>query len=657
MNSFAIPGTESDRAAKLLATHFGERPESTFVVVFPVTRPSDAGLRHRLQARLDTAARAVPTGAARQLRRGGGILYGEVVTRLGLPEARDSTDALRRALRAQPGPRGLSTGQPAIQHDLDPVLASDLRRGEALAVLVALAVLLVVFGFSTAVAIPFVFAAFTISGTLLGVYAIAHLTSTTSYVTNLVVLIGFGLAVDYSLLIVHRYREELANGLGAPDAAARAMATAGRTVVFSGTAVAIGLGLLLFVPVPFIRSMGIGAMLVPLVSIAGALTLQPVLLSLLGARGRPARSTAGDRIWGRLARWVVRRRVLVLAASTALLVALALPVFRLQLVPGSFSGIPARTEAARALELLTGGVGPGAVTPAQVVIDARAPGAAHRGPVRRSVRRLADELFHDPEVLLVASGAGPPYTAGAGRYARVIVVGRHEYGAEPTQELVRRLRSRLVPEAGFPAGVSALAGGAPSQGVDFLTTTYDAFPWLVLAVALVTYATLLLAFRSAVLPLATVLLNALTVAAVYGLLVVAFGDVEGWIPVFLFATLFGLSMDYQVFLVMRMRETWDRGHDTDAAVVRGLERTGRIVTAAALIMAGAFSGFVTGGVPGLRELGVGLSLAVILDATIVRMLLVPSLVCGPRPSELVAPGGGEGARSHARPLSVPTSRP
>ena len=191
---------------------------------------------------------------------------------------------------------------------------------------------------------------------------------------------------------------------------------------------------------------------------------------------------------------------------------------------------------------------------------------------------------------------------------------------------MRRLRSRLIPAARFPAGIQAQAGGAAPQGVDFLDTTYRAFPWLVLAVLAVTYLILLRAFRSLLLPLVTVALNALTVAAVYGVLDLVYGDIEGWIPVFLFATLFGLSMDYQVFLVMRVREEWERLGDTDAAVVAGLERTGRIITAAALVMVGAFTGFLAGDVPGLRELGAGLTVAIVLDATVVRMLLVPALL-------------------------------
>jgi putative drug exporter of the RND superfamily len=633
--SFGVPGTESERARTLLARHFYERPEGTFVVVVRARKPSEPVLRRRLARRLAVAAEAVPTGEARELRRGGGILYGDIATRLDLHDAAAYTDDLRGRLRAAGAQQALVTGQPAIQHDLGPILGADRRRGELIAVPVALLVLLVLFGPTLAVAIPFLFASCTIAGALAAVFGIAQLFETTTYVTNLVTLIGLGLAIDYSLLVVHRFREELRGGLGRDEAVARTMATAGRTVVFSGAAVAIGLGLLLLVPVPFIRSMGVAGLLVPLVSIVAALTLQPVLLSVLGARGFQARrGPAREGFWSRLARSVVRRPRRVLVATAVPLLLAAAPVVAIHVVPGSFSGIPTAPESARGLALLRTGVGDGAVTPTHVVVDAGMPDAARSGPTRRAVARLSDGLFHDPEVLLVASGRRPPYTDATGRYGRVIVVARHDYGAPQSRSLVGRIRARLVPAAGFPPGDAVVAGGAPPQGVDFLRTAYRAFPWLVLAVLLATYLALLRAFRSVVLPLTAVLLNLLTVAAVCGLLVVVFQwgvgsgllGVEGWVPIFVFATLFGLSMDYEVFLVMRMREAWDRVPDTPRAIARGLEQTGRVVTAAALIMVAAFSGFVVGRVPGLQQLGLGLAFGILLDATVVRALLAPSLM-------------------------------
>src|SRR5205085_5227415 len=197
--------------------------------------------------------------------------------------------------------------------------------------------------------------------------------------------------------------------------------------------------------------------------------------------------------------------------------------------------------------------------------------------------------------------------------------GKHEYGDGPAQDFVHRLRNDIVPAASWPSGVRVLAGGGPPQGVDFIERSYSVFPWLVLAVLVLTYLVLLRAFRSLLLPLKAVLLNLLSVGATYGMLVVIFkwgvgsdllglyrfNQVEGWIPIFLFAMLFGLSMDYEVFLVTRMREFWDRGDDNVSAVAHGLERTGRIITAAAVIMCAAFSGFVAGRILGLQEFGIG----------------------------------------------------
>ena len=638
--SFAVPGTESDRASEILRDGFGEKPEGTFVVVFDVPRRSTE-LEASLEARLAAAARLVPGGRAGELRWGAGVAYGDVSTPLSLARAKRSTQALRDALADDTGPHAWVTGQPAIQHDVEPILRQDLRRAELVAVPIALAILLAVLGPTLAVFIPLVFAACTITATLAIVWLIAQWTSMTTYVPALVELIGLGLAIDYSLLVVHRFREEATGGRAQADAVVRTMDTAGRAIVVSGAAVAIGLALLLLVPVPLIRSLGVGGLLVPMVSVVAVLTLQPVLLSLLG-RGAAARPIPGERTarwWTRLGEAVVGRPPLALGAGLAALVVLAAPLVAIEVGPGSFSRLPRGPEAMEGLARLTEGVGPGAVAPSQVSVDTGAPGGVRAPAVRAAVARLADLLFHDPEVLLVANGRRPPYVDARGRRARVVVVGRHDYGDPRSRALVRRIRETYVARALFPPGVAVAAGGAPPQGVDFLDRAYGALPWIVLGVLVATYLVLLRAFRSLVLPLGGVLLNLLTVAAVGGLLVVAFqwgagrvlgleqtGDVEGWVPIFLFATLFGLSMDYEVFLVSRMREAYDAGLGTREAVVHGLARSGRVVTAAAGIMLVAFAGFASSRLVGLQQLGLGLAAGVLIDATLVRMVLLPALV-------------------------------
>ena len=648
-NSFSVPGTDSERARVLLAEAFDQRPEGTFTVVFRVHGRLAATARSRLERRLEHAAAVLPDAGVGELLPGGGIFYADIATPLSTQQAKGYTAAVRAALRAPDGPGAYVTGQPAIQHDLDPILASDLRKGALIAIGLAVLVLLAVLGPTPALVLPFALAAATAAATLVAVDGLARVLPMVSYVSNVVELIGLGLAIDYSLLIVCRFREELQRGLPIEQAVVLTMATAGRAVVFSGATVAAGLAVLSLMPVPFVRSLGVAGMMVPLAAVAAALTLLPVLLVLVGARTftpvsgirgflRIASGTHGEAFWARLARSVMRRPVVFLVLGTALLGAAAAPALRLELTPAALDTLPAWPQSLRGYALLAPGIGAGAVTPTHVVVDAGAGRRANRGPVYAADQRLADALYHDPEVRVVASGPAPPYSDRSGRYTRVVVVGRHDYGAGASRRFVSRLRQRLIPAAGFPAGARVYVGGGPPQGADFLSRTYSPFPWMALAMLALTYLLLVRAFRSLLLPLKAVLLNLLSVAAAYGMLVAVFrygvgadllgvrrsAQLEGWVPVVLFATLFGLSMDYEVFMVTRMREAWDEGATNTQAVAEGLQRSGRIVTAAALVMAGAFFGFVGGSIPGLQQFGLGLGRAVILDATVIRMLLVPS---------------------------------
>ena len=648
-NTFTMPGTDSERARTILKDHYGDRSDGSFTVVFQVPSSADPDLRARLQGAIARGAKAVPSGKPRPLVPGGPhLLYGDIVSTLSIADAKGYTDDILRALPHGNGVTPYVTGQAAIQHDLDPIFNEDLKKGELfIAVPIALLILLVVFGLSWAVTIPLPFAACTIMGTLGAVYVFAHYITMATYVTNLVQLIGLGIAIDYSLLIVYRYREELHRTEWKDEAIVRTMGTAGRAVVFSGATVAIGLALLLFMPSPFMRSMGIGGFLIPLVSIAAAVTLQPALLSLYGRRGvrraafvRRVRDSGRRGFWEGLAAAIMRRPIAFLAGGAALLVAVAVPVFALQLTPGSAQGIPQHPQAVHGFDLLKRAVGAGALSPTQIVVDSGRSGGVTAAPVQRSIHALIADVRRDPEVRFVRYGPTRPWLDPSGRYAQVVVAGKHEYGEEAAQRFVHRLRDDIVPAARWPAGVRVLAGGGPPQGVDFIDRSYAVFPWLVLGVLVLTYLLLLRAFRSILLPLKAVLLNLLSVAASYGALVLVFKwgvgsslwglyqfeQVEAWIPIFLFAMLFGLSMDYEVFLVTRMREAWDETKDNARAVGLGLERTGRIVTAAAIVMVAAFSGFIAGRVVGLQEFGFGLAVAIFVDATIVRALLVPSLM-------------------------------
>jgi RND superfamily putative drug exporter len=648
-NTFAVPGTDSERVRTALEQHFGDRPDGSFTVVFAVANARDAALVSRLQRVVDGAARVVPSGKPTKLVLAGRqVVYGDIVSTLTVAKAKGYTDDLLRALGRPAGTEHTYlTGAGPIQHDLDPIFNQDLKRGElAIAIPIALLVLVAVFGISAAVTIPLLFAACTIMGTLGLMYGVAHVAATPTYTTNLIQLIGLGLAVDYSLLVVYRFREEIGHGLEKDEAVVRTMQTAGRAVLFSGAAVALGLLLLVAMPLPFMRMMGVAGFLIPIVSIAAAATLQPALLSYYGRRGTarrrvlPGEATDPEHgMWARLARGIMARPFAFLAGGVAVLVAAAVPAFFLQLTPGSTYGIPRTPQSIRGFDLLQRAVGPGAVAPAQVLV--RADTASVLAPaVQAAIGRLVAAARRDPEVAAVYTGAAGRYVDASRSFEQVIIAGRHDYGFPQEQAFVHRLRRRLIPAARFPGGTDVIVGGAPGQGVDFLHRAYTYFPPLIAAVLALTYLLLLRAFRSLLLPLKAVLLNLLSVGAAYGMLVLVFkwgaghalfglyqfDQVEGWIPIFLFAMLFGLSMDYEVFLVTRMREAWDDGRDNTTAVAHGLEHTGRIITAAAIVMCAAFSGFIAGRIVGLQEFGLGLAVAIFVDATIVRSLLVPSLM-------------------------------
>ncbi len=648
-NRFSLPGTDTAKAERILEEQFGQKTTGSFSVVVEGRPGSAERLVPEVRAAAGRAAGELPTGQLAGVQPvSDSVVSALIVSNLEPADAKGHTDDMRAAAGEIPGAELYVSGQAAIEHDLDPVFAHDLKIGELfIAIPIALLILVFVFG-TLAFLLPFFFAAAAIPATLGIIWIFANFMELTTYLQNLVMLIGLGIAIDYSLLVVYRYREELRSGKSKEDAIVRTMQTAGRAVVFSGTAVGIGLALMLFMPLPFMRGFGVGGLVIPLVSVLCALTLLPVLMWLLAARLDRVRllprriidrREAETNFWMRLSRTIMRRPVLFAAGTAALLVALALPVLSLELGPGSNKGIPQDLEGVQGLNVIADAVGEGALAPTALVGDTGAPGGIEDTSVRAALGNLQERLRDDPEVAQVNFGATPQYVDPTGRYFHVEVVGKSEYGSPPALDFVDRLRDEIVPAAGFPDGVEVYAGGGPPSGVDFLDVTYEAFPWLVLATLLLTYVLLLRAFRSVILPLKAILLNLLSIGAAYGLLVIffkwggadafgliSFDQIEGWIPVFVFAMVFGLSMDYEVFLVSRMREEWDNGSDNETAVAFGLAKTGRIVTAAGLVMFAAFMGFVAGSIVGLQQFGFGLAAAILIDVTIVRALLVPSVM-------------------------------
>ncbi|HEX8857120.1 MAG TPA: MMPL family transporter, partial [Thermoleophilaceae bacterium] len=667
-NRFSVPGSEAEKGLDVAKTHFGEHGDGNFTLVLQSTggSPRNPEFVRSAEEAAQRAASAIKGGKAGPvLQAGDSIAYVQVTTPLENADASDKTNDVRKALGTVPGARAYVSGFPAINHDTQKIYNEDLARGESIAIPVALIVMLFMFGTLAAISVPFAFALVTIPTTLGIVFIFAHFMDMAIYVTNIVTLIGFAIAIDYSMLVVFRYREELERHDHPHAALERTMLTAGRATIFSGLTVAIGLALLILMPLPFMRSMGVGGVMVPLVSIAASATLLPALLAVMGRRVNrlriiprrilKSRAQAKAGFWTKLANSIMRRPVPYLVIGTALMLALAAPAITLSLTGGDNRGVPKTTEATRGLALLEGTLGPGALAPHQIVVDAGRPGAAWSAQQIAAQRRFIAAVSRDPEVqprtiqapaaVIRTPGAPSPAVRAAlerasimdadGSAYQIRVAGKHDAGTHAAMDLVHRLRDRYVPQAGFATTV--YVSGAPAFGVDFIDKAYGAFPWLVAGVLVISYLLLMRAFRSLFLPAKAVFMNLLSVSATYGVLVLAFQhgwgnvvgwqsspQIEAWIPIFLFAILFGLSMDYEVFLLSRMREEWDRRHNNEQAVARGLEHTGRIITAAAIIMVAAFSGFTAGSFVGLQQFGLGLSAAVLLDATIVRAILVPA---------------------------------
>ena len=678
-NRFPVPGSEYERSEALLQQHFNQRSDGSFTIVLHGTAKQLPAMLADAQRVGEQASRRVPKA---KLTRVTAVSKDTVMAVVSTPmESRDArvyTKRVRAIAHAaeRADTQVYVTGSGPITFDIEPVNQEDLERGELhFGLPVATVIVLLVFG-TFAFLLPIAFAVAVLPATLGVVWIFAHHMELSIYITNMVLGIGLGVSIDYSLLIHNRYREERAAGHDPETAIVRTMATAGRAVLFSGTAVAIGLAVLLFLPLPFLRGFGIAGLTVPLVSMLCTMTLLPVLILLFGdrldrvrlvpKRWLEQRASGQDNGWARQARRVMRHAWPYAIGATIVLLAAAAPLTQLELSPGSEAGFPQRMESIKGLEVLKREIGEGAMAPVELVIDTGRKGGARNADVQSAMQKLLDDIDRDKQVAATVFFEPPPpacqaaasrkslrppaaacvpgfpfddpqYVDPTGRYLHAQVVNIDEYGKPASMQFVRRLRADIVPAADFPKGAHVYTGGAASSGIDFLDVAYDAFPWLIVAVLVLTYVLLLRAFRSLLLPLKAIVLNLLSIGAAYGLIVLAFkygygewaglhhvSQVEGWIPIFLFAMVFGLSMDYEVFLVSRMREAWDTGETNERAVEIGLARTGRLVTAAGLIMVAAFGGFTTASFASIQQLGFGLAAAVLIDVTIVRMFLLPA---------------------------------
>jgi putative drug exporter of the RND superfamily len=568
-------------------------------------------------------------------------------------------EAIRESATAD-GIEAYTLGEATSTEDFRRISEEDLRFGESIGILAAIVVLVVVFGALVAGITPIVMGVFSIAVTLGIIALIGQLWRITFFAPNLVSMMGLAVGIDYSLFIVSRYREERQRGREKLEAIEHAGETANRAVFFSGVTVILALAGMLIIPVTIFRGLAGGAIVVVAVSVAASMTLLPAILSLLGDRVNAGRILGRRRgqiehgrpggFWDRMSRGVMARPVLSLVLAAGLLIALSLP-FWLQPHPEDdgvgikqgMSGITTMPDDVPTKQAFTALVEhfpkAGANTPAQIVIL----GSPRDPAVVSGIEALGREIADDPSLGTPAAPRGSE--DGSLTLVDIPLAGAAaDTQSESAVQAVRDLRQRYVPAAFADAGVEVLVAGETAMLTDFLDISGDYTPVIILIVLGLSFVLLTIVFRSIVVPAKAIVMNLLSVGAAYGAIVLVFqkgglglgeriADVSGfqqvdaidaWLPLFLFSILFGLSMDYHVFLLSRIREEYDRTQDNAEAVAYGLRTTGGIITGAAIIMVAVFSGFAAGRLVALEEMGFGLAIAVFIDATIVRSILVPS---------------------------------
>ncbi len=582
----AIPGTRTASFASTGSRAFvSDDGRTTFVLAYPP--PDNESFANNTKAAKRAAA----------------VLAGDTIA--GAPVHVTGFDALQNQTRGSNGPG---------------VLLEAMLGG-----LGALVVLAFVFASLNAF-VPILMAIVSIMTTFLVLWGMTTVTDVSMIVEFLVALIGLGVAIDYSLLIVVRWREERSRGHSGDEAVVRAMQTAGRAVVFSGTTVAIGLLAMIVLPLPFLRSIGYAGMLIPLISVIVAVTLLPVVLAAFGDRldwPHRRREDRASRSWTSWAQLVVRRRWAAAAAAAVVLVALVLAATSLQPGTPNVNTLSKQGDARTGLLALErSGIGAGALQPIEVLSpSANAP-------------RVAAAIASAPGVHGSLAPANAAWQRGGTAVVDAIPVAD---GSTPAG----RDTITAVRDAAHDLGPAVRVGGIGAENADFVSAIYGSFPEMIALIAVLTFLLLARAFRSLLLPLKAVILNVISVAAAWGVITLVWQEGHGssalwgiqathsvtaWIPLMVFAFLFGLSMDYEVFILARMREEYDRTGSTDTAVIRGIGRTGRLVTSAALILFLAFVSMASGPETDVKVFATGLAAGIILDATVIRALLVPAVV-------------------------------
>ena len=576
-----------------------------------------------------------------------------VLANTDLDEASDDAILLNDAVAAVAAPAGVTArlfGQSTINNDFVRLAEEGLAKGESIGIVVALAVLLVVIGAAVAAALPILLAIAAIA-TAIGITALVGQDLDLSFfVVKFITMIGLAVGIDYALFIVARYREERARGFDKLEAIGRTGATANRAVFFSGLTVVLALSGLLFVPNTIFRSLAIGAIFVVILAMTASMTLLPAVLSLLGNKvnlGRKflvfLRVTRADSLenvdkiggfWDRITASVMGRPLVWLSGGVGMMVLLGVSFFSMETGFSGISTLPDDLDSKQAFEVLRDDFNFGGATdPVEIVVDGSITPEVEAALTSLQASMAADPIFGPPD---------PVVFNPDGDVALLSVPLADDFQSDAATIAIENLRDNLVPAAFAGTGVVVLVGGASAFNVDFFDDVSSFTPIVFVWVLGLSFLLLTVVFRSLVLPIKAIIMNILSVGAAYGALVLVFQEgtgpswvknifgfqqvegIEAWLPLFLFGVLFGLSMDYHVFLLTRIREHFDKTGDNEASVAHGLRTTGAIITGAALIMVAVFGGFAAGELVPLQQMGFGLAIAVFLDATVVRSILVPA---------------------------------
>tara|TARA_Y100000310_G_scaffold290146_1_gene317089 strand:- start:418 stop:2379 length:1962 start_codon:yes stop_codon:yes gene_type:complete len=558
-------------------------------------------------------------------------------------EAHERIDEIHEVAHQFDGREGfqvLVTGEATLSKDFIEISEDDLLTGEMFGVPIALVIMVVVFGAVVASFVPLLIAFVSIA-LALGVAAIIGQVFTLSvFVQNMATLIGLAVGIDYSLFILERFREERAIGRDKGDAVVRAAATAGRAVFFSGMTVMLALLGLFFVPTDLFWSLAIGAILVVAAAVLASLTLLPAVLYVLGDRVNAlklpllGRSQGESRemnsgVWDRIARGVMRYPAVSLVLAAGILIAAGVSYLDINTNLAGVSVLPEKALAKDGFELLDRDFFGGISSPIEIVID----GEADSEAVQAGIEGLRTSLAEDS-----AFGAALVEVNNARDLTLLTVVAAGDPSSSESSQRIQNLRDRIIPQAFTGAPAEVLVTGVAAKTTDFTETVDRLQPTVFAFVLGLSFLLLMLIFRSILVPLKAIIMNLLSVGAAYGILVLVvqegYGNdffgftqveaIESWLPLFMFAVLFGLSMDYHVFLLSRLRERFDEHGDNSEAIAFGIRSTGKIITGAALIMVAVFGGFAMGDMVLFQQMGFGLAVAILLDATIVRSVLVPS---------------------------------